>query len=280
MRAVHSTIYATTRTETELFILICDPFYLNSDPDPFIDSQRKMKHLLSLMNAAAECNNIGVALMQSGRLSDAVITLTNSAELMYDVSQYLQWGMNHPRHLDPGSLKSTLVGISAVRQARETMIRIPDQKEPIHTQVMNTANDTDNLFMSPYPIFLDIRPDLPHFCTYEAAAIIFNMGLAYYSCQNNNALLRAACLFEMAFGLAQMVPEDCRASPLAMASLNNTAYVFYSLGCYQLTTQYLSTLAEYIELLPETQDERERQERLHYLMNASYLRQPTIAGAA
>ena len=92
--------------------------------------------------------------------------------------------------------------------------------------------------------------------------------------------LRALCLFEMAFSLARMIPGDNRSSPVAMAALNNSAFIHHALGNYHLSRYCLDMLTGYILGLPPSNDSRTQKERYEYLLNAVLLQEPSIAPAA
>jgi hypothetical protein len=237
------------------------------------------------MNSAIECNNIGVALFQTGRISEAVDTLRTAAQLMTDVSHMLQAAgsplalylsgkvtpMVHPSQI--------LRGISVLRRAKDVLSQLPSEEATLHTSG-KLGDREEDCFSSLSPVILALYPYQPHSCTYESSAILFNMALADQTQRSKTNLLHAISLYEMAYGLASMVPEDYRSSIVAMASLNNLGFVHYSIGNYNLSRQTLDFLVRFIALLPQTTDEGTRQERLQYLMNAEYLREPMIAGAA
>lgn len=241
-----------------------------------------MERTLSLLNSAIECNNIGVALLQTGRLMEAAETLRSASQLMNWVSQTLL--SDYQRHRFPLTAttpqiidsSSASIGRSVLKKAKERLVLIPNS-QPIH---MSQEAENDDWFLCAQPILLGLQTRLPHSCTYEASVALFNMAVAYHHCHTKPFLLKAANLFNMTHLLARTAPEDTRSSTLAMAALNNTGWIYHSLGDYVQSKRYLILLSNYIEGLPETQDETMKEERHYFLLNTVLLKEPRLASAA
>jgi hypothetical protein len=93
-------------------------------------------------------------------------------------------------------------------------------------------------------------------------------------------MLNALYVYEMAFGLAYMVPEDERMHRIVMASLSNSGFIYHALGHYDESIKNLAMLSGFLHLLPETTDSFAQKERQYYRMTTVLLETPVLAGAA
>ena len=245
---------------------------------------------LFLMNSSIECNNAGVAFLQTGRTVEALEAFKVAAQLLYHVSKsfhiYPPW-VSNPLGT-PSTLSAAIIAELTTFQAA--------QKHPAqcHQPVQQSGETSvtsfegglridptaDNGFTCLEPMCLDHVTEFPCSCAYEAAAILFNMGLSYQSFGTGQNLSRALYLFEMAFSLGQIIQNDSRAPQVAMASVNNTACIYHSLGNYRLSRYCLDVLASFILGLPPARNDDLRKERLEYLLNTVLLQRPDNAGAA
>jgi hypothetical protein len=241
-----------------------------------------MTDRLSVLNAAIECNNIGVALVQAGRINDALETFKWGAQLMYPVSQSfhtsLPWNFLNPIVNQIASSSAATAGMATVREAQTKI------KREILFAVVSTGEQAreakDGGFACLQPKVLYNAVENPCSCTYEAAVTLFNMGLAYFLQGSTASHLKALGLFEMSFSLAHMIPGDFRSSSVAMCSLNNAAYVHNCLANYHLSRNCLDMLSYFILGLPPAVDDTTEKERNEYLLNSVLLQKPTIASAA
>jgi hypothetical protein len=242
------------------------------------------------MNAAIECNNIGVALLQAGRLREALDTFKVAAQVMFPVSQYFQASPT----MREAFQRSVLPVAPALQPEPTTTYPIISDGQDMVEQakaILSLVGDafgtvtkkdsaTDNCYIWTEPLVIDLVRDSPTTCTMESAIIVYNMGLTYHLEGYMTCLEKALCLFDMSFNLALSMPSDVRSSKIVMASLNNAAQILHSLGTYQLSRQFLDTLTTYIMSLPPTSCQESLRERHQFLLNAMLLHEPGIAGAA
>lgn len=233
-----------------------------------------------VMDAAVELNNIGVALLLAGRLTEALETFKGSARIMYPVSQSFQ------NRTDPSSIFDGPVTLpfyedspSLFEDKRRTMQKAKAELSLIVEPPRKDAL-SENSFIVSKPFLIEHLTAEPTSCTMESAIIVYNMGLAYRLYGSTPCVHKALCLFDMAFSLAFSVSFDVRSPSIAMASLNNAGEINHVLGHYALSRQYLNTLYNYIFSLPASGDEATMKERHVLLLNAMLLQEPKIAPAA
>lgn len=242
--------------------------------------------LWAMMDAAIECNNIGVSLLRAGCLVEALETFKGAARLMYPVSQCFQTSTSLPqtsgsgeqRALDPPSLEdpqSLFEDKVATMQRAKNDLLLAQKLEP-----RSDKQNHETSFVYADPLLIEKPVLVPTTCTIESAIIVFNMALVYRLYSSVPSLEKALCLFEMSFTLAFPLLVDRRAWKISMASLNNVGEIHHSLGNYQLSRQYLDTLYTYIVTLPTEKSEAAVKERHRLLLNALLLQEPRVASAA
>jgi hypothetical protein len=235
-----------------------------------------MSEISKTMNAAIECNNIAVELLHRGRLSEALDTFRDAAQVLYPVSLAFQSGTPE------GSAKpSTLPKASSVD---EDIKAVEQAKAKLSLRVTASLAEkyltTENWFVCTESLTLERSSDEPTSCTIESAIIAYNTGLTYHLYGSASSVLEALRLFEMVFGLARSISGDDRSSKISMASLNNAGQIQHSLGNYNSSRRYLNTLRSYILSLPSTSDKETLTERRSLLLNAMILQEPSNALAA
>ena len=263
-----------------------------------------------VMEAAIECNNIGVALLKARRMDEALETFKRAARMMYPVSRFFQTTSSQMVMMNGDTISSsptTSASLSSFQQSstpaahnnsmdvdidivEKTMnlqrvkAELPVVKEQEEYASMLRPIVCENSFILSEPIAIDhiqhtFHP--PISCTRESAAIIYNMGLVYRLSGSSFCLLQKSwSLFDMAFSVAFSVSNDVRARQIAMACLNNAGEIQHALGNYQLSRAYLDTLYTLILSLPPAADEGTLKERHQLLLNVMLLQEPKIAGAA
>lgn len=240
-----------------------------------------MTNRLHLMNAAIECNNVAVALMREGDHVRALETFKWATQLLFPVSQAIRDPLCSPLNptISPITASAAvIVGMTTVDEAKK---QLPGLSCDLHIPRETFHATSPDGYTSMHAVTLDLVTEASITCTYEAATILFNMGVAYYQYNETSCAKKALCLFEMAFSLAQIIAvDDHRAHPIAMASLNNSAYIYHSWGHYQLARYSFDLLAVFINRLPPTNDESLLNERHEYLLNVVLLQIPTAAAAA
>lgn len=227
-----------------------------------------MTTLLSLLNASIECNNLGVVLLNAGDVENALDSFMTAAKLMHPVSKQVQ-----------------SFSIEQQYSTSEPGFEIPDGirrivQESAGSVAANGTRPTDNIFISAEPIRLDLAQQLPYVCTFESAAVVYNMAIAYHLQGTTPFLHRAIFLFDMAFKLCCPLVDNPKAVTVSMGSLNNAGQIFHSFGEYPTSRRYLDTLRVYIIKLPIAVDPRSMEERHQFLLNAVLLRPPIMASAA
>lgn len=246
-----------------------------------------------VMDAAIECNNIGVSLLREMRLDEALETFKGAARMMYPVSQYFQSCMMTKDAQMEGGVDGS--GSSSAAAAGAAPMEVTDDnttsdshasktgrnRRPLAQHDCSQVNLSDNCFVLAEPLYIDRLEEEPATCTMESATIIYNMGLVYRLSGESTCLLQKAwSLFDMSFSVAFSVPSDTRSRKIAMACLNNTGEIQHALGNYQLSRQYLDTLYTLIISLPPARDETTLKERHQLLLNVMLLQEPKIASAA
>lgn len=231
------------------------------------------------MDAAIECNNMGVELLHTGRLDEALDTFKGAARILYPVSQCFQ----HPTTPNSAGICSSPLQAAAPQvflDKTETIERAKAELSIANLSSRGTSRLDENSFVFARPLNVERLQEEPTSCTMESAIIVYNMGLAYHLYGTVSCVQKALCLFDMAFSLAFSVSLDRRSPKIVMASLNNAGEIHHSLGNYQLSRQYLDSLYSYILSLPSAKDEESLKERHQLLLNAMLLQEPRIAGAA
>lgn len=240
-----------------------------------------------VMNASIDCNNMGIALMVAGQLREASAALKLAAQILYPVSQSFQTLHNHfpydnvqPQPFSPSndvawiSSTSVLIGVAAVWEAQVILSQLPEEVPQAYEIECDGFITTQPILLKPVSLVQ------PTSCTFEACAILFNMGLTYLLARTHSSLVQALCLFETAFNLSQMIPDDARSSELTMRCLNNAGCLHHSLGNYYLSRICLDMLSNYILRLPASTDEKVQKERHSFLLNTMLLQAPLVAAAA
>jgi hypothetical protein len=232
------------------------------------------------MNAAIQCNNVGVSLLGMGLIVESLDAFKGAAQILYPVSQSF--------HTIPTSEID-----AAIQQMPPLPDTLKEEDDATTVQQVNAAlslaehsvgtkkyPSTDDSFVCVDPLMLDPVEGEPTSCTMESAIIVMNMGLAYHLNGCEPGLSKALSLFDMAFAIAHPLINDLRSEKVAMASLNNAAHIHHSLGNYQYSAYYLDILTSYIYSLPETNDYMTMKARNYFMLNAMLLQQPTSARAA
>jgi hypothetical protein len=232
------------------------------------------------MNAAIECNNVGVSLLGMGLIVESLDAFKAAAQILFPVSQSF--------HTAPSS---------PVEAAIQQMPPLPDtmKEEDDNTTVQHVKatlslaeesavpkNDlaTDDSFMCVDPLTLAFLEGEPTSCTMESAIIVMNMGLAYHLYGSEPCLIQALSLFDMAFDISHLLVDDLRSEKVAMASLNNAAHIQHFFGNYLCSRHYLNILQDYICSLPETSNQMKKKARDCFMLNATLLEEPKTARAA
>lgn len=241
-----------------------------------------------VMNASIDCNNMAIALMLSGQLREASIALKLAAQILYPVSQSFQplSSCSRDYYLPPPFFPpdprvswmpstSVLIGVAAVWEAQEILSHLPEKLPQVYEVECDGFITTQPILLKPVSSLLQ-----PTSCTFEACAILYNMGLTYVLAKTRSSLVQALCLFETAFNLSQMIPDDARSSEVMMHALNNAGCIHHSLGNYGLSRLCLDLLSNYILRLPHSTDEKVQKERHAFLLNTMLLRAPLVAAAA
>jgi hypothetical protein len=253
---------------------------LKQPPSSFIDRR-------PVMNASIDCNNMAIALMLSGQLREASVALKLAAQILYPVSQSFQTIPSHfsPNYLPSNAIfpahrvswmpsTSVLIGVAAVWEAQEILSHLPEKLSPVYEIECDGFIATQPVLLKPVSLLQ------PTSCTFEACAILYNMGLTYVLAKTRSSLIQALCLFETAFNLSQMIPDDARSSEVMMQALNNAGCIHHSLGNYGLSRLCLDLLSTYILRLPHSADEKVQKERHAFLLNTMLLQEPLVAAAA
>ena len=238
-----------------------------------------------VMNATIDCNNMAIALMLSGQLREASVALQLAAQILYPVSQSFQiisrgapFVPSHPYGVSWMPSTSVLIGVAAVWEAQEILSHLPDKRP---TQAYEVECDgfitTQPILLQPVSLSLLQQPTS---CTFEACAILYNMGLTYVLAKTRSSLVQALCLFETAFHLSQMIPDDVRSPEVMMHALNNAGCIHHLLGNYGLSRLCLDLLSNYILRLPHCTDAKVQKERHAFLLNTMLVRAPLVAAAA
>lgn len=235
---------------------------------------------VNAMNAAIECNNVGVSLLQMGLVVEALDAFKGAAQILYPVSQSFQTTPTNEIETaiqqmppPPDTLKEE-DDDTTVQQVKATL----SQAE--QSAVTKKGLVSDNSFVCVEPLMLNPVAGEPTACTMESATIVMNMGLAYYFYGSEPCLLKALNLFDMAFAIAHPLVHEPRAEKIAMVALNNAALIQHSLGQYLYSAYYLDTLRSYILSLPVTSDCMKMRARHYFMLNAMLLKEPKTASAA
>jgi hypothetical protein len=241
-----------------------------------------MTDLRQAMNAAIECNNIGVTLLKAGLLCESLDTFKAAAQLMYPISESFEHSLIQGGTIviSP-ALSPEPAACQNLKNQSEIMVKMAKSR----TFLINESNGSKqvmsaNFFVYADPFTIDLVQSTPSSCTVESAIIVYNMGLTNHLCGSLPCLEKALCLFDMAFSLAFSVEHDPRSPMIAMTSLNNAGQIHHSLSNYVISRQYLDTLSSYLLSLPSTSDAARIKERQYFLLNAMMLQEPKIAGAA
>ena len=227
------------------------------------------------MNAAIECNNVGVSLLGMGLIAESLNAFQAAAQILFPVSQSLHTDPTSPvetaiQQMPP--LQSTLKeedDSTTVQHVKATLFLAEESAVP---KIDLAADDS---FMCVDPLILAFLEGEPTSCSMESATIVMNMGMAYHLYGSESCLIRALSLFDMAFVIAFPLVDDLRSEKVAMTSLNNAAYIQYSLGNYHYSTYYLNILQAHIRSRPETSDLMQK-----FMLNAMCLQEPKTAIAA
>lgn len=241
-----------------------------------------------VMNSSVDCNNMAVALMRSGQLREASVALKLAAQILFPVSQSFQTLVNHyfpfenlhahtfPSSNDIAWMSSTsvLIGVAAVWEAQEILCNLPEEIDHTHEVECDGLISIQPILLKPVSLLQ------PTSCTFEACVILFNLGLAHLMVKSRSSLVQALCLFETAFNLSQMIPDDGRSTEVTMRALNNAGCIHHLLGNYCLSRYCLDILSNYILRLPISTDEKVQKERHSFLLNTMLLQAPLVAAAA
>jgi len=244
-------------------------------------------NIRDFMEASIQCNNVGVVMLRSGGLNDALEIFKGAANIMHTVSTCIQEQtaaavLEVRQDQDVSEDQSLAIGspqVDSLRQAKDELLHAVEQARTSSTGV----DAKDNHFLFAQPMLIDSLPQNGSeitSCAIESASIVYNMGLAYHLIGSNEHLQKALSLFDMAFTLAYSESTDSRASKIIMASLNNAGEIYHLFGNYTLSRQYLDTLCNYILTLPPVPDDEVMRERHQILLNTMLLNPPQFAGAA
>ena len=235
--------------------------------------------LLADVEAAIDCNNIGVQLLRAGKFRESLETLKMAAILMHPVSKVFDnWSHLITLDNDSSSGTSTQPPTPSDRdqilfEARKRLSHIP-----IHSENVILENDTcaDPLLIDSLTAVKDTEC-----CQLEAATMAYNIGLNYQLLDTAPYIKRAICVYDMAFSLALSAGlSSLTALNVAIACLNNSGVIYFSLAKYPETRQCMDTLSIYINQLPLCTAERSAAEKRRLLLNARLLNEPKNAGAA
>jgi tetratricopeptide (TPR) repeat protein len=233
-------------------------------------------HLMSAMNVAIECNNLGVNLLEDGCYSAAMETFRVAVKLMNPVSK------NFEQKIIVEAPLAETEAIEVIRRAKykmEQTQRTSAQKKRKFC-MRAVVPERDSEIFTP-PMKLQRLTSKPCSCTKDYAILVFNLGLAYYCNGTQRNLRESVCLFDVAYSLASTnYRHDTTLLKVSMASLNNAGQIHHSLANYDLARRSLQCLGNAVRSLPSTDDKESRRERQKFLLNALLFQEPRIAGAA
>jgi hypothetical protein len=235
------------------------------------------------MQASIDCNNMGVALLRSGRLQEALETLKDAARIMFSVSQYFE------RHEE--LLMGAEHGPAVQRAKRFTSLFIEqqptrNQNSPICVPLKSLQND---LYVDLEPIkimetvYSRLKP--AQNCTLESATIVFNMALNYLCLGSEPCCRRALELLDITLSLVLLRVDDkkdaIQVNGIVIQSLHTMGEVYFWLGDYKRSRHSLDSLTSFILALPSNLNDLDlRKKRFQYLLNAMLLQEPTLSAAA
>ena len=233
------------------------------------------------VNAAIECNNVGVSLLGMGLIVESLDAFQGAAQILFPVSQSFQTAPTSPveaaiQQMPPllGTMKEDDDN-TTVQHVKATLSLAEESAVPKKKDLA-----ADDSFMCVDPLTLAFLEGEPTSCTMESAVILMNMGLAYHLYGSEPYLIQALSLYDMAFYISHLLVDDLRSEKVAMASLNNAAHIQHSLGNNLCSTHYLNVLQVYIRSLPETSDQMKMKARHRFMLNAMLLQEPKTARAA
>lgn len=231
------------------------------------------------MNASIQCNNVGLTLLETGRLKDALETFKYAAQMLYPVSRCMPSSRVTTIQELPMHLMTTFH-----TSHPQTMIDLFQSiRERLSSNNQSTAQvdvTRGNCFVYAKPFQLEELKEVPCSCTLESAVIVYNMGLTYHLTGSFDGFQKSLMLYDLAFSLAYSSELSYLSSHVAMAALNNAGQIQHALGSYDISRIYLDSLSNYVLGLPPTEYESELSVRRQFLLNAVLLEPPITAAAA
>ena len=236
---------------------------------------------MNALHVAIEFNNIGVSLVENGRLAEGVEVFRAAAELLYFSTQ--------------STKKQSLMSESTASDEDEKVLAVKAKLQHIVEETASEKSTIVTHHQENHDCFL-YRTAIPlppptygqptTTCAAESATVLFNMALAYHlgsaSLSPTCPALHNACkLCDMACSVASKVSNGPTLQLVVCGALNNMGHLHHQLGHYEASREYLDDLSDYIVSVgTDACDKASKIEKRQFLLNALLLHRPRGAPAA